>query len=103
MNNKECLQRLFDDYEYLIEEYYPRSELIESQLNKIKNNVNKIIQDLDRLEKLEKVIEILKSYHLKTEYVEGYYKRPIIRLGYQCDEGCVGITMKEYEIVKEIL
>ena len=70
MTSKECLERLFDDYEYLIEEYYPRSELIESQLNKTKNNVNKIIQDLERLESLEAKFDAYYELHKQLE--KGY-------------------------------
>lgn len=73
MNSRECLERLFDDYEYLIEEYYPRSELIESQLNKTKNNVNKIIQDLDKLEKLE-----LENASLRSENISMHDKVAIL-------------------------
>lgn len=109
MNSKECLERLFDDYEYLIEEYYPRSELIESQLNKTKNNVNKIIQDLDKLEKLEKenaklkkVIEVLcaNNIHIRTLKLSknvDEYNSQIEKYSYY-DE----LEQKEFDLLKEV-
>ena len=92
-------------------------------------NYEDIDQDLDRLEKLEKeykearksikswnenggellrenvrlkkVIEILKSYRLKTGYVEGCHQ-PIITFT-RSQEGVVGITIEEYDLLKEYL
>lgn len=54
MNSKEALERLLDDYEYLMEKYYPIRDIRNQQINNTKNNVNQIKQSLDRLEKLEK-------------------------------------------------
>ena len=53
--------------------------------------------------KLKKVIEILKSYDLKVEYVEGYYTQPIIKFNHTYNEGVVGITIEEFELLKEYL
>ena len=54
-------------------------------------------------EKLKKVIEILKSYDLRVEYVEGYYTQPIIKFNHTYNEGIVGITIEEYDLLKEYL
>ena len=57
----------------------------------------------DENSKLKKVIEILKSYDLKVEYVEGYYTQPIIKFNHTYNEGVVGITIEEFELLKEYL
>ena len=63
-----------------------------------------IKEDLERLEKLENAIEVLKSYRLTASYVEGYYTQPIIMFNpVNKDFVVVGITMEEYELLKEVL
>lgn len=50
---KEALERLLDDYEYLMERYYPIRDIRNQQINKTRNDVEQIKQALDHLETLE--------------------------------------------------
>ena len=63
MTSKDELERLYDDYEYLMQEYY-KCQIIglkEEQIIQTKENVNHIKQDLERLEQLEDNIKIHKE------------------------------------------
>ena len=99
MTNKEALELLYSDaknYAYFNE--------TEEDLSEIKAEYELIKQDLERLEQLEKAVEVLKSYRLTAEYVEGYYTQPIIMFNpADKDVVVVGITMEEYELLKEVL
>lgn len=96
MNSKECLEKLFASY------YYDGNyqEVIEAR--------EKLEKDLDRLEKLEKVIEILKDkLDIKLEF--WYYggcilNHKIIPNCIVSQERCLRhLEVEEYYLLKEVL
>ena len=104
MTSKEALEELYKEREYL---------LGEKVNNKTKNwhndithydNINHCLltikQDLDRLEKLEKTIELLK---VRVKMLETYHK-PKSRCYYLYIGGrIVFLSREEYDLLKEVL
>ena len=119
MNSKEALERLLDDYEFLMEKYYPIRDIRNQQINNTKNNVNQIKQSLDRLEKLEEFTKLSLTKYVpldclspafwnsKQEWLEDmsydYYL-------YLCEDVCEYVvkdsrklTPKEFKLIYELL
>ena len=94
MTSKEALERLKDDIEI---NYLSTKHNNEKDKSNYLILLNSIEKDLDRLEKLEKVIEILKkALLLNVKEVRGSY----YVLGYD-NNYCM--TKEEYELLKEWL
>lgn len=94
MTSKDELERLYDDYEYLMQEYYKCSiiGLKEEQIIQTKENVNHIKQDLDKLEVLISILQKFKD--------EEYFDLDNGTLGM---DGRINLTQQEYDLLKEYL
>lgn len=94
MTSKDELERLYDDYEYLMQEYYkcPIIGLKEEQIIQTKENVNHIKKDLELLETLISVLQKFKD--------EEYFDLDNTTLGM---DGRINLTQEEYELLKEYL
>ena len=97
MTSKDELERLYDDYEYLMQEYYkcPIIGLKEEQIIQTKENVNHIKQDLERLETL---ISILQKFIDEEEYFVLHDK--YLSLGI---DGSINITQHQCDVLKRVL
>ena len=101
MNSKECLERLLKHLNI------NEAELITKYGYSALNDIETIKQDLDRLEKLEKAIEILKKPVDSIEFITCDEEDCYGEVGlYQKINGSISIPLKtkeEYILVKEIL
>ena len=100
MTSKEALEHLENAY---YSERYPMSEFVSM------TDLYTIKQDLDRLEKLEKAIEIILKYKIRPStfvftiknYREMYGKDLTLEKAYILLDFCG--TQEEYELLKEVL
>ena len=100
MTSKEALKHLENAYD---SEHYPMSEFVSM------TDLDTIKQDLDRLEKLEKAIEIILKYKIRPStfvltiknYREMYGKDLTLEKAYILLDFCG--TQEEYELLKEVL
>ena len=93
MTSKECLERLLKNIvvnETILITKYGYSAL---------NDIETIKQDLDRLEKLEKAIEILKEHNLQVYHIPDF-TTPYLSLNDYGDGS--SISIKEYKLLKEV-
>ena len=106
MTSKECLERLlkiaYIEPGLTKEKFITYAREIEHN-KKCSDLYNIISQDLDKLEKLEKAIEILKDrLGLFTSCYGGYnYKKITYEVGVNFD--IEEITKDQYELLKEVL
>ena len=93
MTSKEALDKLINDYNNVVGNYV---------MNNYSKEINLIKQDLERLEKLEKAIEILKRIYMFKFTEETIYEQNEW-LGCYIIQGTDGLEKEEYELLKEVL
>ena len=99
MTSKEALEELIDAY--ISWRAYQTRECIENDYR-----YKKLLKDLDRLEKLEKVIKILNDkrvnvYHiwLFNDYEQYKYYYPLLKYNTEKD----ALSFEEFTLLKEVL
>ena len=93
LNSKVCLERLLK-YVNINE-----ADLITKYGYSALNDIETIKQDLDKLEKLEKVIEILKEYLMIKVSINIYGDYTLDA----CDYAIPHLDKEQYELLKEVL
>lgn len=106
MNKRESIEGI-KDIRYLIMEIYSNKEPLNESIKKTRDcffhYCDVIKQDLDRLEKLENAIEILKDniyFEFNDEYTYIYLKRDKYD---ECDYTIIHPNKDQYELLKGVL
>ena len=110
MTSKKSLEKLLDNYEYLMKKYWPEliTGLKEAHIKNTKEDVYKILQDLDSLEILEKENKRLKDYmadiskefdKLEKAIAILRFRKPNLLKYFDDSE----LTIEEIELLKEVL